>query len=69
MDFKCAMKNWWTDLFLDKSVLNECAKFYALWTEYLSLAIHMLQNSAKVPDLIIRDIFKLNLSHNDEKIG
>ena len=29
----------------------------------------MLQNSAKVPDLIIRDIFKLNLSHNDEKIG
>ena len=55
--------------FLDKSVYNDCSKFFLVWTEYLSSTIHVLQNSPKISNLTKREFFQFILSQNDGTIG
>ena len=62
------MKTWKKDFgFLDNSIWVKCGKFSLLCREYLSKAVNLLTNSAKISDLTKRDVFKLILSKKDEK--
>ena len=54
--------------FKNKSILIGCGEFFLLWREFLSLAVNVLTSSPKISDLTKREVFKLNLSYNDEKV-
>ena len=54
---------------LDNCIRIDWAIFFLLWQGYLSSGVTVLENSPKISDLTMWDVFELNLSLNNETIA
>ena len=55
--------------FLDNGVWTCCAKLCTLQREYILSAVNVLTNSLKISDETSADIFQLNISQMQGKMG
>ena len=67
--FKNAKKIWQNVFFWDNGIWTCCGNLPQLWRKYMWLTVNVLSNNPKILDLNKKDVFWLNLSQSNGKVG